>query len=229
MSNGNKGYALGEGLLIERLRTRVSNWRKLASLTTRILSAFAIVGLMSSCALIKPAPPTPETYDISAPRSFSGLRSGTRAQILVKAPTSLKALNSQNIVVKPTSSVITYLKGAQWSDDLPKMVQTKLVETFENTGRTGAVAKPGDGLVIDYQILTAIRAFEVAVNGGGKTAVIEFSVRLLSDRNGRVIKSNVFRAAVPFSGSDNDDYVAALDRAFDKVATDIVIWVLTRI
>lgn len=183
---------------------------------------------MSGCALMKSAP-APETYDISAPRNFAGLRSGTRAQILVKEPTSLKALNSQNIVVKPAASVITYLKGAQWSDALPKMVQIKLVEAFENTGRSGAVAKPGDGLVIDYQILTAIRAFEVAVNGGNKTAVIEFSVRLLRDRNGRVLKSNVFLAKVPFSGGKNDDYVAALDRAFDQVAREIVIWVLRRI
>ena len=229
MSKGNKGHIQGVRSLTERFPTRIFDRRFLSTYAVRVLSSFAIAVLVSSCALIKPAPPTPETYDISAPRSFSGLRAGTRAQILVKAPTSLKALNSQNIVVKPTASVITYLKGAQWSDDLPNMVQTKLVETFENTGRSGAVAKPGDGLVIDYQILTAIRSFEVAVNGGGKTAVIEFSVRLLSDRNGRVIKSNVFRAAVPFSGSDNDDYVAALDRAFDKVATDIVVWVLTRI
>ena len=182
--------------------------------------------VLSGCSVIKPAP---ETYDISAPRNFDGLRAGTRAQILVKAPTSLKALDSQNIVVKPTAAVITYLKGAQWSDDLPKMVQTKLVEAFENTGRSGAVAKPGDGLVIDYQILTAIRAFEVAVSGGGKTAMIELSVRLLSDRSGRVVKSKVFRAAVPFSGGKNDDYVAALDRAFDKVAREIVVWVLRRI
>lgn len=228
MSNGNKGRIQGEGSLIKRFCSCMPVWRNFSSYAARILSVFAVAGLASSCALIKSAP-TPETYDISAPRSFSGLQSGTRAQILVKAPTSLKALNSQNIVVKPTASVITYLKGAQWSDDLPKMVQTKLVETFENTGRSGAVAKPGDGLVIDYQILTAIRAFEVAVNGGGKTAVIEFSVRLLSDRNGRVLKSNVFRATVPFSGSNNDDYVAALDRAFDVVAREIVVWVLRRI
>jgi len=228
MSNGNIGRTLGEGSLIERFCTRISGWRGITSHAARVLSVFAITVLVSSCALIKSAP-TPETFDISAPRNFSALRAGTKAQILVKTPTSLKALNSQNIVVKPTSSVITYLKGAQWSDDLPKMVQTKLVETFENTGRSGAVAKPGDGLVIDYQILTAIRAFEVAVNGGSKTAVIEFSVRLLSDRNGRVLKSNVFRATVPFSGSDNDDYIAALDQAFDTVATDIVVWVLRRI
>ena len=194
-----------------------------------LLPVLAMAVALSGCALIKPPKPPPETFDISAPREFPKLRAGTRAQILVKAPTTLKALNSQNIVVKPTPSVITYLSGAQWSDDLPVMVQTKLVEAFENTGRAGAVAKPGDGLVIDYQILTAIRAFEVVATGTGKTAVIEFSLKLLSDRSGRVLKSRIFHASVAFSGGKNDDYVGALDRAFDKVARDIVIWVLRRI
>ncbi len=204
---------------------RKVDYKRIANL----LPVLALALTLSSCALIKLPKAPPETYDISAPREFPGLRAGTRAQILVKAPTTLKALNSQNIVVKPTPSVITYLSGAQWSDDLPVMVQTKLVETFENTGRAGAVAKPGDGLVIDYQILTAIRAFEVVASGARKTAVIEFSAKLLSDRSGRVLKSKVFQASVAFSGGKNDDYVEALDRAFDQVARDIVKWVLRRI
>ncbi len=230
MSDGHLNRYSGDCNLLQRLHRAVFCIRKSTNLP---LIGACVVGLfavqLSGCALLKPAPPPPETYDISAPRDFSGLKVGTRAQILVKAPTSLKALDSQNIVVKPAPSIITYLKGAQWSDDLPKMVQTKLVEAFENTGRSGAVAKPGDGLVIDYQILTSIRAFEVAVSGGQKTAVIELSVRLLSDRSGRVLKSNVFSATVAFSGGNNDDYVGALDRAFDKVSRDIVVWVLKRI
>lgn len=194
----------------------------------------AVLGLvlaisLSACALITPPKAPPETYDISAPRSFPGLRASTRAQVLIKSPTALKALDSQNIVVKPTPSVITYLGGAQWSDTLPRMLQTKLVETFENTGRAGAVAKPGDGLVIDYQVISAIRAFEVVVNGGSKQAIVELSVKLLNDRSGKVRRSKVFRATSRFSGSKNDDYVDALDRAFDTVASDLVVWVLNRI
>jgi cholesterol transport system auxiliary component len=188
-----------------------------------------IASTLGSCALLTPPKAPSETYDISAPRSFSSLRSGTRAQLLIKEPTALKALDSQNIVVKPTPAVITYLGGAQWSDTLPKMLQSKLVEAFENTGRAGAVAKPGDGLVIDYQVISAIRAFEVAVNGGARQARFVLSVKLLNDKNGHVLRSKVFRANVDFAGSKNDDYVAALDQAFDTVARDLVVWVLNRI
>ena len=185
--------------------------------------------VLGSCAFLTPPKPPPETYDISAPRKFSGLRARTRAQILVKLPSALKALDSQNIVVKPAPTIITYLGGAQWSDVLPKMVQTKLVEAFENSGRAGAVAKPGEGLVIDYQILSAIRNFEVVTGGGAKTAVIEISVKLLNDRNGKVRRSKIFRASSPFTGSGNDDYVAALDRTFNQISREIVRWVLSRI
>ncbi len=195
----------------------------------RAVLGFVLAFFLGACALITPPKAPPETYDISAPRDFSNLRSGTRAQVLIKAPTALKALDSQNIVVKPNPAIITYLGGAQWSDTLPKMLQTKLVEAFENSGRAGAVAKPGDGLVIDYQIISAIRAFEVVVNGGSKTAIVELSVKLLNDRSGKVLRSKVFRATTPFSGSKNDHYVAALDRAFDAVAADLVVWVLNRI
>jgi cholesterol transport system auxiliary component len=195
----------------------------------RATLAVALLSWLGACALITPPKAPPETYDISAPRKFANLRSATRAQVLIKAPTALKALDSQNIVIKPSPSIITYLGGAQWSDSLPNMVQTKLVETFENTGRAGAVAKPGDGLVIDFQIISAIRAFEVVVNRGSKQAVVELSVKLLNDRNGHVLRSRIFRATTVFAGSGNDDYVEALDQAFDKVARDLVIWVLRRI
>ncbi len=205
--------------------TPAVSWRGLIGYS--VLTCLLVVS--SSCALVKPPQPPPETYDISAPRNFSGLKNGSRAQILVKAPSALKALDSQNIVVKPAPTVITYLSDAQWSDVLPKMVQTKLVETFENTGRAGAVAKPGDGLVIDYQILSSIRSFQVVAKGDTKTAQVELSVKLLNDRNGRVLRSRIFSASASFSGSKNDDYVNALDGTFDKVAGEIVIWVLGRI
>ena len=210
--------------IIETSRTALALRRVAKGAGVLLLAA-----TLGGCALLTPPKAPPETYDISAPRKFPSLRSGTRAQVLIKEPTALKAINSQNIVVKPTPSVITYLGGAQWSDSVPKMVQVKLVETFENTGRAGAVAKPGDGLVIDYQVISAIRAFEVVVSGSTKQAVVDISVKLLNDKNGRVLRSKIFRATMPFSGSSNDDYITALDRAFDDVARDMVSWVFNRI
>lgn len=168
-----------------------------------------------------------DTFALSAVPAVEGPSAKNR-QILVPQPSALKALDSEQIVIRPSPSEIQYLAQAQWSDSLSKMVQAKLVQAFENTGRVGGVGKPGEGLAIDYQVATDIRSFEVQTSGAN-TAVVEISAKLLNDRNGTVRVQKVFRAAVPVGGSGNTAFVKALDAAFAAVTADIVGWTLTSI
>ena len=121
-----------------------------------------------------------------------------------------------------------FLAGAQWSDRLPRVVQARLADTFQRSGLFGGVGKPGEGLAIDYQIITEIRAFDVRLDGGDR-ADIEIHVRILNDRNGVVRAQRTFTATSPLSGAQNAAYTAALDRAFATVATDIVNWTASQI
>ena len=43
---------------------------------------------------------------------------------------------------------------------MPKVYQAKAIEAFEKSKRAKAVGRPGEGLSIDYQLLTNIRSFE---------------------------------------------------------------------
>ncbi|KNY17772.1 ABC transporter [Shinella sp. SUS2] len=165
-----------------------------------------------------------DTFALSSVAAVEGPSAKSR-QILVPQPSALKALDSEQIVIRPSASEIQYLAGAQWSDSLSKMVQAKLVQAFENTGRLGGVGKPGEGLAIDYQIVTDIRAFEVQT-AGADAAVVEISAKLLNDRNGTVRAQKVFRATVPVGGAGNPAFVKALDAAFAAVTADIVGWTL---
>jgi cholesterol transport system auxiliary component len=179
--------------------------------------------LLSGCALLPGGAPAPlDTFELSAPQTqFKARRS--RIQILVAEPSALKALDGQNIVIKPSPGSIQFLKGAQWADRLPRVVQARLAETFQRSGGFAGVGKPGEGLAIDYQIIAEIRAFEVLVDGGGR-ANVELFVKLLNDRNGTVRASREFEASAPVSGDGNDAYVAALDQAFGSAAAEIVEW-----
>lgn len=179
---------------------------------------------ISSCALVKSGEAPRETYDISAPTQFSGVRGGSRAQILVKSPTALKSLDSDRIVVKPTPTIVTYLAGAQWADTVPRLIQAKLVEAFENSGATRATAKPGDGLVIDFQLVSDIRRFEVADG----EAIIELSIKLLGDRTGMVRETRIFTSSARAASDQADDIVNAFDSAFDGLAREIVVWIVRR-
>ncbi len=165
-----------------------------------------------------------DTFDLSIASSGQGPAARNR-QILIPEPTAVKLLNSEQVVVRVSPSEIQYLANSQWGDRLPALVQSKLVEAFENSGRVGGVGKPGQGLAIDYQVVTDIRAFEVSA-GSPRVAIVEISAKLLNDRNGTVRAQSVFKATAPVSGSENRHFIEALDKAFAKVGAEMVDWAL---
>ncbi|MGL3605260.1 ABC-type transport auxiliary lipoprotein family protein [Rhizobium sp. G187] len=170
-----------------------------------------------------------DTFDLSAsPVDVATTASARSRQLLVADPVALKALDSEQILVRVSGSEIRYLSKAQWSDRLTRVVQSNLIEAFENTGRLGGVGRPGQGLAIDYQLVTDVRTFEVVASGGDR-GVVEISVKLLNDRNGSVKAQRSFRAEARSASSSNADYVEALDRAFATVTADIVAWTLKSI
>lgn len=189
--------------------------------------AALIAVLAATLAACGSAPAKNDTFNLSVVPAVEGPSAKNR-QILVPQPSALKALDGDQIVIRPSPSEIQYLAKSQWSDSLSKMVQAKLVQAFENTGRVGGVGMPGQGLAIDYQIVTDIRAFEVQTSGAD-TAVVEISAKLLNDRNGTVRAQKVFRAAVPVHGTGSVAFVKGLDAAFAIVTADIVGWTLKSI
>ncbi len=177
---------------------------------------------LASCAALPGGGPAPlDTFELSAPSVEA--HGHSRRQILIAQPAALKALDSQNIVIKPSARSIQYLKGAQWADRLPLIVQARLAETFQRSGSFAGVGKPGEGLAIDYQVIVEIRSFEVRVDGG-EHAEVDLFVRILNDRNGEVRASKSFTASAPVSGGGNQAYVGALDAAFGDAAKQIVRW-----
>jgi cholesterol transport system auxiliary component len=188
------------------------------------LSGLVLLALtLSGCALLGGGTPQLDTYELTAPKPKEGPRRHG-VQVLIAEPSALKAFDGQNIVIRPATGVIQYLAGAQWADRLPVVVQARLTDTFQKSGRFGGVGTPGEGLAIDYQVIADIRAFEVRVGQGG-VAHIELFVRVLNDRNGVVKASKTFVAEARMGGGrGNDAYVAALDAAFGQAAVEIVNW-----
>lgn len=197
-----------------------------AGRSTLLLTAVALA--LSGCtSLFVRTPPPLDTYELTAP-AVAGRSGPSHRQILIAEPSALKSFDGQNIVIKPSPASVEFLKGAQWSDRLPRIVQARLVETYQRAGGFIGVGKPGQGLAIDYQVIVEIRSFDIKI-GGGDRAEVELFVSLLNDRNGQVRASHVFTASAPVSGSGNGAYTAALDRAFGEAATDIVKWTETLI
>ena len=205
---------------------RLAGGKSLLNALRSIMTAAAMVSFLPGCALLGSSSEPRDTYDLSAPApSVSGGRHARR-QVLVAEPSALKSLDGENIVIKPSAATIQHLKGAQWADRLPRVVQARLVEALQRSGRVGGVGMPGEGLAIDYQIIVDIRSFEIRLDGADR-AEVELYVKVLNDRNGVVRAGRLFSATAPVSGGSNDALISALDRAFGFAANQIVDWTIS--
>jgi cholesterol transport system auxiliary component len=184
-----------------------------------VCAGFVCVLALSAC-----SSSAPTTYDLSAVREVSGLNrlSPGGGQLLVSEPATVQVLDSDRIIVKDDAGAISFIGGGQWADRLPRLLQTRLIQTFENVGRRAAVGRPGDRIVGDYQLNTDIRAFQI-MSGSGE-AVVELSVKLINDKNGRVTAARIFTSRVPASAGDVGAAAAALDKAMMNALVDIVRW-----
>lgn len=181
------------------------------------LAAGAVLLALGGCGGGQPAR---TTYDLTAPLDVAR-SSGSRAQLVVNEPTAVNVLDTDRILVREGAS-LSYLPDGQWADRLPKLVQTRLIQTFENATRLGRVGRPGDRVVPDYAVNLDIRTF--GIEAQTNEARVEITVRIVSDRTGRVMAANAFGGRVPVGAVAGPQAAAALDQALSQVLRDIVRW-----
>jgi phospholipid/cholesterol/gamma-HCH transport system substrate-binding protein len=164
--------------------------------------------------------PTP-VYDLTVPRDFPHRDREPSGQLVVPEPTALVLFDTQKILVRPRAEESVAL-DAQWSDSLPKLLQTKIIQSFENAGYLRAVARPLDGLTADYQLLVDIRSFQVTLLPEPR-AEVEFTAKILA-ADGHIVDARILHASVSVGSTDASAAAAGLDEAFGKAATELVLW-----
>jgi phospholipid/cholesterol/gamma-HCH transport system substrate-binding protein len=165
----------------------------------------------------------PPVYDLTAPRAFPASAKPPRGQLVVPEPTASVTLETQKILIRFNAGQISFLDHGQWSDSLPKLVQAKVVQSFENANYLRSVARPFEGLTADYQLLLDIRTFQISASAEAASAEIELVAKILGD-NGRIVDARIFRATALAKSADASTAAAALDEAFEKTAVDLVVW-----
>lgn len=184
----------------------------------RLALALVLAAALSACG----STPVP-TYNLSAPSGFTAGGPG-RGQLVVMAPTALAVLNTDKVMVEPGPGQVAYLSDAQWSDNLPALLQARAIQAFENGSKLRRVARPGDGVTADYQLVTDIRTFALRITDQGPVAVVELSAKLIGAQSGRILAAQVFRAAVPAAATSGPAATSALNDAADQVLVAMVRW-----
>lgn len=175
------------------------------------------------CALAAGSKP-PTTYDLVATHSFAGTKKPAPWQLVVYEPTATSALDTSRLMVRPHADQVSYYKGIAWSDRLPHLVQTRMIETFQNSGAVKAVS----GTTGQYALATELRSFQIDVTSGRAAAEIDIFARLINVSTGKVVATKGFSARVPAASDAPGDAIAALNQAFTEVLQDTTTWVASR-
>lgn len=173
--------------------------------------------------------PPPATFDLRAPSVMTlTAPKPAKFQLVVSEPTAIRSLETDRIMVKPGPAQISYYKGAAWGDRLPRLMQARMVEGFQNAGLVSAVGSRSDRMDADIEMTSEVRAFHVEVDGASAQAVAQLYVKVIDGDDGRMIASRAFGATAPTSATDVNEMVVALNQAFDKVLRDAIPWVAAR-
>jgi cholesterol transport system auxiliary component len=165
------------------------------------------------------------TFDLSAPTAGVKARSA-RGVLVIPEPAAPAPSDGDRIVVRTSPSSIAVLKGAQWTDRLPRLLQSRLIQTFENARLMRSVSRPGDGVTPDRALAWDIRRFEMDATTG--QAVVDISVKVL-DSSGRVLGGQIFTAQAPGDPNQGATASVALDTASNEVLRQIVAWASARV
>jgi phospholipid/cholesterol/gamma-HCH transport system substrate-binding protein len=168
----------------------------------------------------------PETvsYELTAPTEFPDIPALPAGQLTVPPATTIVALDTQRIMLRSADGLVPAFEDFRWADSIPLIVQSRLTQGFENAGDP-RVGSDTSGITGNFQLLVNIRKFEMSTVGVA-TAQVALMAKLV-DTGGAVVDAKLFTAEGPVSDIGKPEVIAAaIDQAFAKAATDLIVWTL---
>jgi phospholipid/cholesterol/gamma-HCH transport system substrate-binding protein len=169
----------------------------------------------------------PLLYDLAAAKNFPATMKPLNGQMSVPDVSALLVFDTQKILTRTAAGTYANVDGGQWADNLPKLMQSRILESFENAHELKSVSRPYDQLQPQYRLELGIRNFQITL-APTPTATVEFSARILDDK-GAVVGARLFNATTPAKSTKAADAVDALNAAFSKAAKELVDWTVATI
>jgi phospholipid/cholesterol/gamma-HCH transport system substrate-binding protein len=161
------------------------------------------------------------TYDLQALQSQGQPGKTIKGQLGIPEPTAVAMLETQRMLFSPTSDVPGFSEFL-WADAIPKLLQARLIDSFENYDIAHAPLRSVDVGQADFQLVIDVRHFRVVVDSEPQ-AQIGLSARIV-DKDGKVIASRLFEQSEKFEKVEPKAAVTAFDAAFGGIARDMIDW-----
>lgn len=203
------------------LSTRRAALRALAGAPMLALSACeGVIGLHGQG-------PPPRLFRLTPKSTFADALPDVSWQLVVEVPAAPASLNTTRVAILRGATELDFYASANWDDRAPMMVQSLMVESFENSGHIVAVGRESLGLRSDFVLRTDLREFQAVFNVGEPPMVnVELNARLVQMPQRAIVGYQRIGKVVPAASDRLEDIVAAFDDALGKVFKRLVEWAL---
>jgi cholesterol transport system auxiliary component len=146
----------------------------------------------------------------------------------VAQPSAADNLDTSRIALFNPPARMDYYANAQWPDRLSNLVQTAMVQAFEQSGKIAAVAPDEAGLRSDYMLQTEIRDFNAIydVPDGVPRVKVRIMAKLVHTRARDIVQVQEFSQEQPAGANTVDNVVIAASQALTPILKQIVEWTL---
>ena len=172
--------------------------------------------------LLKPELPPSTSYVLaSAPAGSSGV-TRSDADLSIGRPDLAPGLDTERIAVLKGRQ-LDYYRGAQWGGRATEIVQTLMVESFEDQQLFRSVTTEQSRVSSDYVLDVSVRDFqaEYVSDNDAPTAHVTIVGRLIRVKDRQLVET--FAATAQSKASDNrlSEVAAAFETAAQKVVLEL--------
>jgi len=193
----------------------------------RLAACLAAAAVLSGCELINAASEPQDLYTVTPKSTFDPSLPAVYWQLAVEVPSASANINTGRIAIAMTPTSSDYYAKAAWTDRAPLMVQTRIVDSFENTRKIVAVARESIGIRANYVLQSDLRNFE-AMYYYGKPPIIRVRIiaKLVRMPDRQIIGVGSFERCVRAREDSVPKVVQAFDQALGSVIKRLVAWTL---
>lgn len=196
-----------------------------------VFVALTAASLLSGCSAISAlsGAATPlDAYDLSAPANPVSATRPTSRQLVIELPNVPGALTSERILIRPQPLQAAYLPDAQWSVEVPIMVQTLMVRAFEDSNAFRYVGRQPLGAIGDYALVSELTDFQAEVGPDRKTTTIRMrmTARLVREDDAAILSTRTFSTSALVGSTETLALVQGFNQAGQELLTDLTGWVL---
>lgn len=193
-----------------------------------IVLSIALGGCSALGALNRASAPL-DVYEIRAPGALPTARGQPRrVDFIIEKPAASGVIDTDRIVVRPSSAQVQYLPDARWSEPAPEMIRSAMVEGFERTGAFQYVGRSPLALSGNLVLVTNLSEFHAEVIPRADTGRVRMTLvaRLVREDGAVILATRTFSRGVAVDDTSTPAIIAAYESVAQNILSDLSAWVL---